>query len=307
MWELVVGSPQMERVVRLAEAVAATEATVLITGESGTGKELVARFIHRRSRRRDGPFVAINCAAIPEGLLESELFGHERGAFTGAVRRRRGKIELAHGGTLLLDEVGEMSPKLQAKLLRVLQDHHFERLGGSCSLWADFRLIATTNRNLRAEVRRGAFREDLYYRLSVVPIHLPPLRERREDIPLLAHHFLQKYNRRRKRPVERISEEALRLMMSYDWPGNVRELENAIERALILAEGDELMPQDLPWHVQRQRPLVPSGRRCTLRKLEREYIRTVLDETRGNKLQAARILGIDRKTLYAKLRRYRLI
>jgi len=301
MWKLVVGSPQMEEVVRLAEAVAATEATVLITGESGTGKELVARFIHQRSRRHGGPFVAINCAAIPEGLLEAELFGHERGAFTGAIRRRRGKLELAHGGTLLLDEVGEMSPKLQAKLLRVLQDHEFERLGGSGPLRVDIRVIATTNRNLRAEVRRGTFREDLYWRLNVFHLHLPPLRERPQDVLLLAKHFLRDYAERWGRQAPELSPQAQQVLLAHRWPGNVRELQNAMERALVLSQNGTIGPEHLLLDGEED-PLEPG---ISVREMERRLILQTLERVGGNRTRAARLLGITTRTLRNKLKEYK--
>ena len=238
-------SKVMRQVYEIIEKVAQTRASVLIIGESGTGKELIARAIHFNSPRSDKPFVSVNCSALPETLLESELFGHERGAFTGAVTRRKGRFELAHNGTLFLDEVGDMSPALQVKLLRVLQEMRFERVGGTATLQVDARLVAASNRDLKREVELGRFREDLYYRLKVVHINVPPLRERRDDIPLLVHHFLRKVAKINGLPVKNVSHEALKYLYQYDWLGNVRELENVIERAVILCDGDEIRPQDL--------------------------------------------------------------
>ena len=243
----------MRQVYEIIEKVAQTRASVLITGESGTGKELIARAIHFNSPRRDKPFISVNCSALSETLLESELFGHERGAFTGAVSQRKGRFELAHGGTLFLDEVGDMSPALQVKLLRVLQEMKFERVGGTKTLQVDARLVTASNRELDREVELGRFREDLYYRLKVVHIKVPPLRERRDDIPLLVHHFLEKAAEVNKIPVKRVSHEALKYLYQYDWVGNVRELENVIERAVILCDGDDVRPQDLPEELFQQR------------------------------------------------------
>jgi two-component system NtrC family response regulator len=243
----------MRQVYEIIEKVAQTRASVLITGESGTGKELIARAIHFNSPRRDKPFISVNCSALSETLLESELFGHERGAFTGAVTQRKGRFELAHGGTLFLDEVGDMSPALQVKLLRVLQEMKFERVGGTKTLQVDARLVTASNRELDREVELGRFREDLYYRLKVVHIKVPPLRDRRDDIPLLVHHFLEKAAEANRIPVKRVSHEALKYLYQYDWVGNVRELENVIERAMILCDGDDVRPQDLPEELFQQR------------------------------------------------------
>jgi two-component system NtrC family response regulator len=243
----------MRQVYEIIEKVAQTRASVLITGESGTGKELIARAIHFNSSRRDKPFISVNCSALSETLLESELFGHERGAFTGAVTQRKGRFELAHGGTLFLDEVGDMSPALQVKLLRVLQEMKFERVGGTKTLQVDARLVTASNRELEREVELGRFREDLYYRLKVVHIKVPPLRERRDDIPLLVHHFLEKAAKANAIPVKSVSHEALKYLYQYDWIGNVRELENVIERAVILCDGDDVRPQDLPEELFQQR------------------------------------------------------
>jgi two-component system NtrC family response regulator len=243
----------MRQVYEIIEKVAQTRASVLITGESGTGKELIARAIHFNSPRSDKPFVSVNCSALPETLLESELFGHERGAFTGAVTRRKGRFELAHNGTLFLDEVGDMSSALQVKLLRVLQEMRFERVGGTATLKVDARLVAASNRDLKREVELGRFREDLYYRLKVVHINIPPLRERRDDIPLLVHHFLKKVAKANGLPVKNVSHEAVKYLYQYDWLGNVRELENVIERAVILCDGNEIRPQDLTEELLQKR------------------------------------------------------
>ena len=243
----------MRQVYEIIEKVAQTRASVLITGESGTGKELIARAIHFNSLRRDKPFISVNCSALSETLLESELFGHERGAFTGAVTQRKGRFELAHGGSLFLDEVGDMSTALQVKLLRVLQEMQFERVGGTKTLQVDARLVTASNRELDREVELGRFREDLYYRLKVVHIKVPPLRERRDDIPLLVHHFLEKTAEANRIPVKRVSHEALKYLCQHDWLGNVRELENVIERAVILCDGDNVSPQDLPEELFQQR------------------------------------------------------
>jgi two-component system NtrC family response regulator len=253
-------SRAMRMVYELIEKVAQTRATVLITGESGTGKELIARSIHFNSQRRDKPFISVSCSALPESLLESELFGHERGAFTGAYTLRKGRFELADGGTLFLDEVGDMAPALQVKLLRVLQEMDFERVGGTKTIHVDARVLAATNRDLRREVEQGRFREDLYYRLRVVQIEVPPLRERHDDVPLLVHHFLRKVASANGVPAKRVSEEALRLLCQYSWTGNVRELENVVERAVILCGGEEIGPQDLPEEI-RESPTAPRPNR----------------------------------------------
>jgi len=294
-------SPAMRHVLELIESVAETDASVVVRGESGTGKELIARAIHAKSPRRFFPIVAVNCGAIPETLLESELFGHEKGAFTGAQYRRKGKIELAHGGTLFLDEIGDIPPKMQVDLLRVLESHRFTRLGGTQEIESDFRLICATNRDLEELVREGTFREDLYYRIHVFAIDVPPLRERREDIPELVEHFVHKFGRAMGKPPKQLTSEAEELLRSYDWPGNVRELENAIERAMVIGQGNRIRPEDLPLHVEREggRP-----KERSLESLERDHIERVLREESGNVSQAARVLGIDRGTLYNKMKKY---
>lgn len=295
-------SPAMKHVYELIEMVAPTDATVLITGESGTGKEVVARAIHEASPRRLMPFMAIHCGALAETLLESELFGHERGAFTGAQARRKGKFEAADGGTIFLDEIGDISLKTQTDLLRVLQDKEIVRIGSTAPFKVDFRCIAATNRDLEAMVKEGAFRFDLYYRLNVVSVHLPPLRERREDIPLLAEAFLKKHAMAMNKPITRISSDAMSLLLSHDWPGNVRELENALERALVIGKGPEILPSDFP--MQSNAPHPASGRR--LEDVARAHIERVLEETGWNLTHTAEILAIDRSTLYNKIKSYGL-
>jgi len=294
-------SRAMEHVMELVGTVAETDASVVIRGESGTGKELIARAIHAASPRRFFPIVAVNCGAIPETLLESELFGHEKGAFTGAHYRRKGKIELANGGTLFLDEIGEIPAKMQVDLLRVLESHRFTRLGGAQEIESDFRLVCATNRDLEALVREGKFREDLYYRIHVFAIEVPPLRERREDIPILVEHFIEKFCRAMGKAPRVLSDEALELMRGYDWPGNVRELENAIERAMVVGTTGKIRPEDLPLHVEHE---LARPRDRSLESLESEHIQRVLREEAGNVSQAARVLGIDRGTLYNKIKKY---
>ena len=298
---LVGSSPAMKRVMELVEMVAPTEATVLISGESGTGKEVVARAIHSASPRRHMPMVVIHCGALTESLLESELFGHERGAFTGAQFRRKGKFEVADGGTAFLDEISDISLKTQTDLLRVLQEKEVVRVGAAQPVKVDFRCIAATNKSLEELVKAGLFRPDLYYRLHVFSIELPPLRDRREDIPLLVEHFLEKLCASTNRRIPRLAPEAMDLLISYDWPGNVRELENAIERALVLGRDGEIGPGHFSLG-QRGEP-VPAGR--TLDEVERAHIERVVKECDGNLSRAARILDIDRTTLYHKLKKYR--
>ena len=293
-------SQAMKRVVELVEMVAPTPATVLITGESGTGKEVVARAIHASSPRKNMPMVVIHCGALTETLLESELFGHEKGAFTGAQVRKKGKFELADGGTVFLDEIADISLKTQTDMLRVLQEREVVRVGGSQTFKVDFRCIAASNRNLKTLVEAGSFRPDLFYRLNVVSINLPPLRERRDDVPLLLDHFLHKFSRSMNRPLPEISPEALKLLLNYEWPGNVRELENAVERALVIRRGSRIEASDFPF--QMAEPARVNGR--SLDEVERAHVEHVVKETGGNLSQAARILHIDRTTLYNKLRKY---
>jgi two-component system response regulator AtoC len=335
-FRLVGESPAIRSVYAVIEKVADTPSTVLITGESGTGKELIARALHEYSSRHTGPFIKINCAAIPKTLMESELFGYEKGAFTGAVGAKPGRFELAHGGTLFLDEIGEIPVEMQVKLLRVLQESEFERVGGIKTIKVDVRLVAATNRDLHAEVAAAAFREDLYYRLNVVPIHLPPLRERRQDIALLVDHFIAKFNDRLKKQISGIEPEGIDRLVSYHWPGNIRELENVIERTMLFGEGPTIRAMDLPGElmgssitpvVNEEPPARVSGSfslpalaaaaslpigteagslkeavRLETERVERELIQRALDETGGNVTQAARKLKISRKSLQTKMK-----
>ena len=302
-------SRKMRELFDTLSLVAPTDATILILGESGTGKELVANAIHHNSFRKSQPFIKISCSALPETLLESELFGHERGAFTGAIARREGRFQLAHRGTIFLDEVGEMSPTTQMKLLRVLQEKEFEPLGSVQTLKADVRVIAATNKDLDQEVKKGRFREDLFYRLNVIPIHLPPLRERKEDIPDLANHFLSQYREKNKKEIKEFSPKALDLLIRYEWPGNIRELENCIERAVIVARGELIAPVDLPPSIQNlpagkgdSEILFPAG--ISLQEAEKALILKTLEDAGGNRSRAAEILGINRRTLQMKLKEY---
>ena len=304
--QLVGQSEALRRVRQMIQTAGGSEATVLIEGESGTGKEIIANAIHAQSKRSRGPLVKMNCAAVPETLLESELFGHEKGAFTGADRRRVGRFEQAEGGTLFLDEVCEMQPRLQAKFLRALQEREIERLGGSETIPVDVRIIAATNRDLQKALAEGVLREDLYYRLNVILLRVPPLRERMDDVPILAMHFVRKYATREGAPTANIAEEAMNVLLSYAWPGNVRELENAIERAVVLGRGEVLRPQDLPPQVHRRgderQPLIPAH--LTLEEIEKLAIAQALRLTGGNKSEAAERLGIHRTSIYDKMRRY---
>ncbi|MDH3922451.1 MAG: sigma-54 dependent transcriptional regulator, partial [Desulfobulbaceae bacterium] len=304
-------SPVMQELLEMISFVAPTEATVLITGESGTGKELIASALHHNSARKKGPFVKVNCAALVETLLESELFGHEKGAFTGADRRRDGKFVQADHGTLFLDEIGETSPAMQVKLLRVLQEHELQRVGGQDVVEVDVRLLAATNRVLEDEVKNGRFREDLYYRLNVVSLHVPSLKERREDIPLLVKHFLEVYGEKNNRRVSGITPSCMDILLNYPWPGNVRELENAMERGVILMRGDYLDEESLPITIkkwtQEESGDIAAGMEdlpSSLEEAEKLIILKTLDEVDGNKSEAARRLGITRKTLLSKLNKY---
>ena len=306
--ELVGDSPRMRAVYELIRRVAATDSTVLIQGESGTGKELVARAVHNSSSRVDGPFVAVNCAAITETLLESELFGHEKGAFTGAVAQKKGKIELANGGTLFLDEIGEFAVALQAKLLRVLQEREFERVGGTHPMKIDVRFVAATNRGLLQAVEAGTFRRDLYHRLNVVSITLPALRERTEDIPLLADYFVAKASRKCRMRPKPISPEAQACLLSYDWPGNVRELEHAMERALVLGSSDKILPEDLPAEIFESASGEPSSSnfQSVVKDQKKQVVQKAMQQSGGNYIEAAKLLGIHPNSLLRLIRNLNL-
>lgn len=301
--EIIGESKRMQEVYEWIDLVSCSDATVLITGENGTGKELVAQAIHRQSHRNKGTFVVANCSAYSPTLLESELFGHEKGAFTGAIRQKKGRIERAHGGTLFLDEIGEIAPATQILLLRFLQDHCFERVGGEKTIETNVRVLAATNRDLHDEVRGGRFRDDLYYRLNVISIHLPSLRERKEDIPLLCQHFLKKYNVKEKKKIHKFSSDAMQALMDYEWPGNVRQLENAVSHAVVLAQEEVIKRQHLPRFLKE---LSEDPKSTSLAENERRLILHVLTESKWNKHEAARRLRMSRSTLYSKIRRYAL-
>jgi two-component system response regulator HydG len=310
--ESIIGSaPSMERVFRLLRKVAPTDSTVHIYGESGTGKELFASALHKLSSRASGPFVKVNCGAIPDNLLESELFGHEKGAFTDAVKRRIGRFELADGGTIFLDEIGDVSTAMQVKLLRVLQERTFERVGGEKTVEVDVRVVTATNKNLEEEVAAGNFREDLLYRLKIIPLDLPPLRDRQEDVPVLAQHFVQKLARRTRSSANGFSDEALAALQTYAWPGNVRELENVVEQALVFVDGDRVQLADLPPAIlgagRGDTLAIPDGERSLpeiLEDLERQLILRAYDRANGVKTETARLLGIKTPALYYKLEKY---
>ncbi len=305
--DIITKNPRMCEILSLTQEVASLRSTVFIRGESGTGKELVARAVHFSGNRADKPFIAVSCAALTETLLESELFGYEKGAFTGAAGQAKGKFELAAGGTIFLDEIGDISGKLQADLLRVLQERRFYRVGGTQEVEVDVRVIAATNKNLAEEVQQGRFREDLFYRLNVIEIQLPPLRERREDIPLLAEHFVQRISSELGKDISGISGGALKLLLNHDWPGNVRELENVIERAIVTCHNGALEEQDFSW-MQRG-PCQPEAWEVpdvSLSELERRAILAALERKHGNVKEASMALGIDRSTLYDKLKRYEI-
>lgn len=307
-------SPKMQELYRIIGKVASTSATVLLSGESGTGKELIANTIHYNSLRSHGPLVKVNCGALPESLLESELFGHEKGAFTGAAARKLGRFELANKGTIFLDEIGEVSQSLQVKLLRVLQEREFERVGGTELVKTDIRIIAATNRNLEDMVAKGTFREDLYYRLNVVSIHVPPLRERREDIPLLADYFLHKYAQENNRTMSMFDLETCSLLADYNWPGNVRELANVVERAVIMSTGCVIFPEDLPQALSRQQIVAMEASsdytgqslKEIIKQVERNVIKQALAHNNGNKVKTAKDLGMSRRALLYKIEEYEL-
>jgi DNA-binding NtrC family response regulator len=305
--DLISKSRKMQDIFELARTVAKSNSTILILGESGTGKELLARAIHHESLRADAPFISVSCAALTETLLESELFGHEKGAFTHAISQKKGKFEMANGGTIFLDEIGDIGPKLQLDLLRILQEKEFSRVGGNEVIKVDVRVIAATNRDLRKAIEEGKFRDDLYYRLNVISILILPLRERKEDIPLLVNHFIEKFNIEMGKRIEGISPEALNIAMAYDWPGNVRELENTIERAMVITKWNIIRVEDLglPYLPGEIPSTVTSGDK-SLKSIEREHIVKVLNENDWNIQRSAEILGIDRVTLYNKIKKYEL-
>jgi DNA-binding NtrC family response regulator len=301
-------SRAMQKIFQTIDKVAPTDSTVLIYGPSGTGKELVARAIHQHSRRRDKEFVAVDCSALVETLLETELFGHVKGSFTGAIHTKHGFLELANGGTFFFDEISNLSLNIQAKLLRVIQEREFIKVGSDKRIKVDIRIIASTNQDLRRSIREGLFREDLFYRLSVVPIHLPPLRERREDIPLLVDYFLNRFGKKCRKTIPGIAPEALELLMEYDWPGNVRELMHLIERLVVLEDGPTIQAENIPWFIQRHHhdPSSSEAGLVSLNEMERLHIEMTLKKTRGNRSQAAALLGINRKTLLEKIKKHRL-
>jgi DNA-binding NtrC family response regulator len=305
--DIVTKNPRMQEILQLTAEIASLRSTVLIRGESGTGKELIARAIHFSGDRASKPFITVSCAALAESLLESELFGYEKGAFTGATGQNRGKFELADEGTIFLDEIGDIPPKLQADLLRVLQERCFYRLGGTAEIRVDVRVVAATHKNLAEEVREGRFRDDLFYRLNVIEINIPPLRNRREDIPLLANHLVERISHEVRKEITDISESALKLLLNYDWPGNVRELENSLERAIVTCRNHVLTENDFGFLATAKAQkgwTVPAG--MTLQEIEKLAIMATLDRTQGNIKEAAGMLGIDRSTLYDKIKRYEI-
>lgn len=312
--EIVGNSAPMQQIYRVIEKVAPTDSSVLIYGESGTGKELIARALHKASLRREKPFIRVNCGALAEGVLESELFGHEKGAFTGALKQKKGRFELADTGTIFLDEIGDVSPGMQLKLLRVVQEKEFERVGSEETLTVDVRIIAATNRNLKTEVEKGNFREDLYYRLHILPINLPPLRERREDLLLLVHHFLHRFATKMNKPDLTIADNALQSVLNYTWPGNVRELENVLERAAVLCDANTIHLGDLPLLVDVKKSLnfldeneTNLDLNYTLEAVEKKLIEKAMERAKGVKTEAAKLLRIKTSALYYKLEKYNLI
>ena len=303
-FESMLGQSQpMQQVFELIQDISPMDTTVLINGETGTGKGLAAKAIHTNSPRCAGPFVVVNCGAIPEHLMESELFGHQKGAFTDAKETKKGRLEMAHGGTLFLDEIGEISMRMQIDLLRVLEDRVFYRVGGTQPIEADFRVIAATNRDLKKAIKDERFREDFYYRLNVISFKMPPLRERKEDIPLLAEHFMHRFAQEANKPIDRIHRDAMDEMMLYEWPGNVRELENAIERAVVIGKERSIRPEELPFFNKEQ---VACAQDDTLQAVEAAHIRRILESHQWNISQSAKILGVDRSTLYAKMKKFEI-
>lgn len=300
---IIAESDEMKKVCSVVERVADSDSTVLLLGESGTGKELIATTIHYQSKRRDKPLIKVNCAALPEGLIESELFGHEKGAFTGAIKRKLGRFELANGGTIFLDEIGDIPLSAQSKILRVIQERQFERVGGTETINVDVRIIAATNKNLEEEVKRGNFREDLYWRLNVIPISLPPLRNRKEDIPYLIDFFLDKYRNKLSRKIS-FSKEAIDVLLAYDYPGNIRELENIVERCVTLSTSDIIKKDDLPSFIIKKQDNKHLFLSDVAAEAEKEHIIRILKATKGNKTRAAEMLGISRKTLWEKMKAY---
>ena len=309
-FDMVVGkSKAMEKVLDMVKRISSSDSTVLITGESGTGKELLAREIHNHCPRKKAPFVVVDCGALVETLFESELFGHVKGSFTGAYETKHGRFEVANGGTIFLDEISGIGLNIQAKLLRVIQEREVTRVGSTKPLKVDVRILAATNENLEDLVRKEKFREDLFYRLSVVPIHLPPLRERKEDIPYLVEHFIQKHNKKTRKNITGISTAVKKALVDYNWPGNIRELENTIERAVVLSKGNKIELEDLMYHGISSTPSLfhpVRGKYHALDNIEKEYIKTVLLTQQGNKSKTAKILGIDRKTVWAKIKKYKI-
>jgi DNA-binding NtrC family response regulator len=309
-FDMVIGkSKMMEKVLDIVKRISSSDSTVLITGESGTGKEILAREIHNHCPRREAPFVVVDCGALVETLFESELFGHIKGSFTGAYETKHGRFEVANRGTIFLDEISNISMNIQAKLLRVIQEREITRVGSTKPIKVDVRILAATNENLADLVTKEKFREDLFYRLSVVPINLPPLRERKEDIPFFIDHFVKKYSRKARKKISGISPQAKKTLMEYDWPGNIRELENTIERAVVLSRGDKIEFEDLVYHgiSAGSSLLLPvGGKYKALEDIEKEYIKIILQAKHGNKSQTAKILGIDRKTLMAKIKKYKI-
>jgi len=305
--QLIGESPPMKNVYKMIAKAAPSESTVLIYGETGTGKELASRAIHFMSPRRKKPFIKVNCAALPTELLESELFGYEKGAFTGALEKKEGRFELAHTGTLLLDEISETSPEFQAKLLRVLQEKEFERVGGTKTIKVDVRIIATTNQDPKEAVKKGKIREDLYYRLNVIPIYMPPLRERKEDIPLLVDYFLKKYSHRNGKRIKGVTKECLEMMENYHWPGNVRELENAIQRAVVISESEYLKPKDLFLRIEENFETLFSLDNLTLEEMEKKLIKYTLQKVKGNKTKAAELLGVSVRTIHNKIKKFNIL